>query len=474
MKKKISMAILSIVLISAIFNSTSIEVKAFGFDTHFYLKYFLLCKMNFTAEDAMTIAVADVSVDEGDTVADLDSPNNKDWHALGNVLENQARQEVLLNRAMDKVNKFKQTKDPEDKKLALIYFGQYLHFLEDNYSHQGRSTVIGGIDVGHAIPWVHTVDYLSYFSDDVIQAMVNECLNATGVFLLAMGGKPPDILWLDPIYGFCDDLKSAHPSPKLWPSPSTQNPKEAKDLTEKALGLPWCNLTLPELYKYDRNGNEVGFIPVGKFVLTEDKCLGYASVIYDIIGIIENSPWFENYPDARVAVELLYQFIDEMKYPDFPIDSLGYAISNLTGLSYEDREVLDGSIVLSLMIENLLSMRDFHITYIGSRNHVTYRADFSAALSEAYDEMENACLEIQKMDINPYSVDYHYLVERLAGAWTYLRKAEQIALTVDGVGGIVVPVDKFILIAPYIALASTILGATVIYFKLAKRRKEQQ
>jgi hypothetical protein len=46
-----------------------------------------------------------------------------------------------------------------------------------------------------------------------------------------------------------------------------------------------------------------------------------------------------------------------------------------------------------------------------------------------------------------------------------------------GVGGIVIPVDKFGLLAPYIGLASTILVATVattVYFKRVKRRKEKQ
>jgi plastocyanin len=45
------------------------------------------------------------------------------------------------------------------------------------------------------------------------------------------------------------------------------------------------------------------------------------------------------------------------------------------------------------------------------------------------------------------------------------------------VGGLMVPVDKFGLVAPYIGLASTILVATVataIYVKRVKRREEKQ
>jgi hypothetical protein len=46
-----------------------------------------------------------------------------------------------------------------------------------------------------------------------------------------------------------------------------------------------------------------------------------------------------------------------------------------------------------------------------------------------------------------------------------------------GVGGIVVPIDKLGLLAPYIGLASTILVATVataICVRRVKRRKEKQ
>ncbi|MCJ7767041.1 hypothetical protein MUP79_01435 [Candidatus Bathyarchaeota archaeon] len=49
--------------------------------------------------------------------------------------------------------------------------------------------------------------------------------------------------------------------------------------------------------------------------------------------------------------------------------------------------------------------------------------------------------------------------------------------TEGGVGGIVVPIDRFGLLAPYIGLASTTLAATVataIYVKRVKRRKEKQ
>jgi hypothetical protein len=49
--------------------------------------------------------------------------------------------------------------------------------------------------------------------------------------------------------------------------------------------------------------------------------------------------------------------------------------------------------------------------------------------------------------------------------------------TIPAVGGVVIPVDKFGLLAPYIGVASTILvatAATAIYVKRVKRRKKKQ
>lgn len=52
-----------------------------------------------------------------------------------------------------------------------------------------------------------------------------------------------------------------------------------------------------------------------------------------------------------------------------------------------------------------------------------------------------------------------------------------IQLASGSVGGFVIPVDKFGLLAPYLGLASTAMigaGATAIYVKRVKRRKEKQ
>lgn len=75
-----------------------------------------------------------------------------------------------------------------------------------------------------------------------------------------------------------------------------------------------------------------------------------------------------------------------------------------------------------------------------------------------------------------------FAVYKASGAWDelahfYCNGTMERYYWTEGVGGIVVPIDKFSLLVPYIGLASTILVATVataIYVKRVKRRKEKQ
>jgi len=70
-----------------------------------------------------------------------------------------------------------------------------------------------------------------------------------------------------------------------------------------------------------------------------------------------------------------------------------------------------------------------------------------------------------------------YTVEIYDNNGQLMRTEDPYLQHPPGVGGIVVSVDKFGLLAPYIGLASTILvttAATAIYVKRVKRRKEKQ
>jgi len=80
------------------------------------------------------------------------------------------------------------------------------------------------------------------------------------------------------------------------------------------------------------------------------------------------------------------------------------------------------------------------------------------------------------------------IVDNRAGIWKYTVDVLDITgaliatndphmQVTEAVGGILIPVDRLALFAPYIGLASTILvstSATVIYIKHVRRRKEKQ
>jgi len=81
-------------------------------------------------------------------------------------------------------------------------------------------------------------------------------------------------------------------------------------------------------------------------------------------------------------------------------------------------------------------------------------------------------------DTEPGYILFHGEIEETDINGTQYRSnigGQQFA-QIGGVGGVVIPVDKFGLLAPYIGLASTIIVATVatsIYVKHVKRRKEK-
>lgn len=462
-----------------------LKVKAFDVDTHFYMKYGLLRLAGFTDDDARKIAAADVSTDEGDTAAGPNSPNNKAWHALGNAAENQARRDYLRDRATSQAANANESGDPEDRELALIYFGQLLHFIEDMYSHQDHDVVvyimvdlipIYSLDVGHLFEG-HLPDHLSSYEEGIIDAMVTECLNYMADFFYSLTGQIsfPDLdaAWL---YGRAmRDLDAEIP---LWKrpfvSPKIEDPQK---FTEGQWGLPSGNLTRTPLYKYDEDGEPISFAPAEKFGLTDYWRTSFDSVILNITNLIAASPSFPDHPEAGTALTLLSNFVNEMEYPDFPIYNLGYSTGNLTGLSSEDDGVMNCTIVLSLMMSNLVEMRTFNARYVASLNNKIDDASFNATLNQAYDEAGNAWTEIQKMKTNPHDVNFVNLAGNLTYAWRYLRDAEQIALYAPSVGGFAIPADKFALLAPYIGLAFAILAAaaaSTVYVKRVKRKEEKQ
>jgi len=118
------------------------------------------------------------------------------------------------------------------------------------------------------------------------------------------------------------------------------------------------------------------------------------------------------------------------------------------------------------------------ISAIGSYHLV----DITPALQTA---LENLLAWLcYKYNISPDTIKGHrdYAATECPGQYLYdrlpqIRTKVQEMLAAPSVGGIVVPADKFVLLAPYIGLASTMLVATVataIYATRVKRRKEKR
>ena len=89
----------SFVLIALIVPSfLTVRVKALDEDSHYDLKYYLLIRVGFTANQAGIVARADASEDKGNTEAGFNSANNVRYHALGTKAQNDVRQTELWNR----------------------------------------------------------------------------------------------------------------------------------------------------------------------------------------------------------------------------------------------------------------------------------------------------------------------------------------------------------------------------------------
>ncbi len=128
--------LMTAVALSAVTLASLLSPKATsagGKDVHYDLKYTLALEAGYSADDAKKIASADQAQDSDSPEARLGSENNKKWHAFGTPEENQARLKELEKAVDDETD--------HDKKLAKL--GQYLHFLEDIYFHEGYHWYFG-------------------------------------------------------------------------------------------------------------------------------------------------------------------------------------------------------------------------------------------------------------------------------------------------------------------------------------------
>ncbi|MEH6544128.1 MAG: hypothetical protein V7721_09315 [Porticoccaceae bacterium] len=127
------------------------NVKAYEIEMHYWLKFKLALNCGYKFDEARLIAMGDWGLDAEPNTQPIrlgggdDSAKSK-WHALPTINPEKfvagagsikTRQGQLWKRAEKETN----------PTLRLIYFGQYLHYLEDKWAHWGYTTSIGH---GHA------------------------------------------------------------------------------------------------------------------------------------------------------------------------------------------------------------------------------------------------------------------------------------------------------------------------------------
>lgn len=130
---------------------------AYNVENHYWLKFYLALNCDFPPDEAYLIAVGDWSVDENSSTQPLslgdggpyllggsDDTIKSRFHALpvDSIDDNpgasnqkmKQRQHELYQEALNEDN---------NKSTKLLYFGQYLHYLEDKWSHWGYSSYWG-------------------------------------------------------------------------------------------------------------------------------------------------------------------------------------------------------------------------------------------------------------------------------------------------------------------------------------------
>lgn len=160
MKRKASIILISILIWGLVVNmAVHVEpVLAWGDDTHYYLTYYLARKVSFGKEDAKTISSASYYIDHDSDTDSFAFPWGDveaqwRWHSFDGDRERMNNRRSILNTRWRNVTK-------EEKLKKLVYFGQYLHFVQDYWSHKDYE----------ANEFGHSYDSVWGFDPDSLQA----------------------------------------------------------------------------------------------------------------------------------------------------------------------------------------------------------------------------------------------------------------------------------------------------------------
>jgi len=205
------LALAAVLLSSAILAAVSVQpVLAFDADTHYYLTYYIAFSAGFSQEEARVIASADCSIDSGGTISGFFYLiNNPNWHGLATHAINDRRESYLWQRALGALNSPEWSGTANEK---LIPFGQFLHFVQDRYSHEDHflAEVWGTISVGHKSDW------LSY-ERTTSELMINKTDSFVRAFFAQYKGVSINntVNWED-YSQLLTGMIASNPNPQFW------------------------------------------------------------------------------------------------------------------------------------------------------------------------------------------------------------------------------------------------------------------
>ena len=234
--KLFSLSLVFLLLFAAVTSGIK-PANAYDMENHYWLKMKLAINCGFSLDNARLIAMGDWGIDVNDDTKPVKIGSGKDtskwkWHALPSENPDQDKSTTSVGNQEIKQRQhelFERALNAENTPTKLIDFGQYLHYLEDKWSHWGSTTFLGhALDV--VLPGVEDSDH-SHTNPDFYKLMVFDSMSSLGKLAKNMG-----------IYSECTSdllpLDTYHSAPEYgqdfpWVSPQeikrTQDPQKFRN-----------------------------------------------------------------------------------------------------------------------------------------------------------------------------------------------------------------------------------------------------
>jgi len=226
LKTFVALSLCSILVLSVANNG--LHAYAYEEDFHYYWTFFLALVCSFSWEEAHLIASADQRMDETDLEADLNDPDNENWHAFGTPDKVKKREDELWKRTLSET----------DKKKQLAKFGQLLHFVQDENPHGGYPTGTGHAKDGHAPDSMgHDPKKTDGSTKDTLEYMKK--------MLKQLGREPSDLCDFEKIKHVLKQMEDQSKPGFVWNSGSSKN--------KETIGIAMYNLVphkIPDSVKY--------------------------------------------------------------------------------------------------------------------------------------------------------------------------------------------------------------------------------